>query len=115
MCGARLSTSMYSWEVVCIGVDEESEFDDCRSITRLGYKSPSLTTKSSDEIGAQMHQGHRNMHITVDGSHHELQAGRHFKEYFYARALDHDSPDDPLLSLDSVSEYKMENMIEEIR
>lgn len=105
---------MHSWEIVCIDVDSDSEYDDCRAITELGYLAPTLNKKSSDEIGAQIHQGHRAFHITIDGTRHQLKSDRQQDVNFYVRTLDKNSVDDPLLSIEACSSYQLEDKMSEL-
>ena len=103
---------MHSWEIVCIEVDEDSDYDDCRAITTLGYRAPSLRKKDSDVVGARIHQGHSDFHVVVDGERVPLQADREEDVHFYARTLDEDSPDDPLLDLKSCTQYEMDEHLQ---
>lgn len=106
---------MHSWEIVCVDVDTDREYTDCRAITELGYLAPTLRTKSADVVGAQIHQGHRRFHLDVDGESVPLQADRDPDVNFYVRALDEDEPGDPLLELPSCDKYQLENKLEGVR
>jgi hypothetical protein len=114
MWGGRVAGDMHSWEIVCIEVDEDSDYDDCRAITTLGYRAPSLRKKDSDVVGARIHQGHSRFHLEVDGERVQLQADRSDDVHFYARTLDEDSPEDPLLQLGSCTQYEREEHLEEV-
>ena len=105
---------MHSWEIVCIEIDEDSEFNDCKAVSELGYHAPVFKTKSSDVVAAQIHQGHRSFHIELDGVRHPVTVGRHPDVNFYARTLDEDDPSDPLLTLDSIAKYRMDNKLGDI-
>lgn len=106
---------MHSWEIVCVDVDTDREYADCRAITRLGYLAPTLREKPSDVVGAQIHQGHREFHVEVDGERVPLQADRDPEVNFYVRTLDDDAPDDPLLELPSCQTYALEDRLEGVR
>jgi hypothetical protein len=103
---------MHSWEVICIELDEDNEYDDCRAITTLGYLAPTLRKKSADVVGARIHQGHSNFHIEVDGERIPLRADRRSEVSFYARCLEEDSPDDPLLDIKRCAQYELDEHIE---
>lgn len=105
---------MHSWEVVCIEVDEDSEFDDCRAISTIGYRAPSLKKKSADVVGARIHQGHSDFHVVVDGEQVQLQAASDPDVNFYARTLDEDSPSDPLLELENCTDHELNERLEGI-
>lgn len=99
---------MHSWEVACIEVDEDRDVEDCRAITEVGYYAPSLTMKSADVVGAQLHQGHAAYHVVIDGERVPLQAGKDPDAHFYVRTLEEDSPDDPLLELRTCTDLKLD-------
>lgn len=106
---------MYSWEIVCIEVDEESKFDDCRAITELGYRAPSLKKVSANAIGAKIHQDHSMYHITVDGERVPLQAAKDPDVHFYTRTLDEDSTNDPLIEMVSCTRYEMDEHLKSVK
>lgn len=106
---------MHSWEIVCVDVDTEREYADCRAITELGYLAPTLRKKSADVVGAQIHQGHRSFHVEVDGETVPLRADRDPDVNFYVRTLDDDEPGDPLLELTSCNKYELENKLQGVR
>ena len=103
---------MHSWEVICIEVDEASEYDDCRAITTLGYLAPTLRKKRVDVVGARIHQGHSDFHVEIDGERVPLEAEQHPGMGFYTRTLDEDSPEDPLLGLTPCRQYELDEHIE---
>ena len=90
---------MHSWKVACVEVDDERDVEDCRAISEVGYYAPSLSRKSADVVGAQIHQGHAAFHVVLDGERVPLQAGTDPDVNFYVRTLEEDSPEDPLLEL----------------
>ena len=99
---------MHSWEVACIEVDDERDVEDCRGIREVGYYAPSLSRKSADVVGAQIHQGHAAYHVVVEGERVPLQAGTDPDGTFYVRTLDEDSPEDPLLELRTCRDIERE-------
>lgn len=110
-----MELSMYSWEVVCIDIDEDREFDDCRAIEEIGFLAPSLKRTGTNTAGAQITQGHKQFHIVLDGERIPLQHAKDPDIHHYVRTLDEDSPADPLLQLDGCSKYELENHIESVR
>jgi len=100
--------AMHSWEVLCIEIEEDSHFDDCRAISKIGYKAPTLRKKSANAVGARIHQGHADWHANVDGHRFKLKGAKDPDKHFYARTLTEDSPDDPLLSLQKCSDLEKE-------
>lgn len=103
---------MHSWEIVCVELDDDSDFDDCRAISALGYLAPTLRKKSADVVAARIHQDHSNFHIEVDGERVPLRADRHPDVDFYTRTLEEDRPDDPLLDVKQCQTYEMEEHIQ---
>ena len=104
----RLCRCMHSWEVACIEVEDERDVEDCRAIREVGYYAPSLSRKSADVVGAQIHQGHAAYHVVVEGERVPLQAGTDPDGTFYVRTLDEDSPEDPLLELRTCRDLERE-------
>jgi hypothetical protein len=102
---------MHSWEVVCVEIADDSEFNDCRAIDEIGYLAPTLRRKPASVIGAQIKQGHKNLHITVDGREVQLQPAKDDDVHFYVRTLDEDSSDDPLLDQQSCDKYELEDRV----
>lgn len=99
---------MHSWEVVCIDVDEDSEYDDCRAIREIGYLGPTLKRKSANTAAAQIRQGHSRFHFEDDGERVTLQGATDPDVHFYVKSTDADSPDDPLLELVACKQYEMD-------
>jgi len=44
---------MHSWEVLCIEIEEDSHFDDCRAISKIGYKAPTLRKNPRTQWGRE--------------------------------------------------------------
>jgi hypothetical protein len=105
---------MHSWEVACIEVDGERDVDDCRAISEVGYYAPSLSRKSADVVGAQIHQGHAAFHVVIDGECVPLQAGTDPDVNFYVRTLEGDSPEDPLLDLRTCRDVEREERTRDV-
>lgn len=100
---------MYSWEVVCLDADEESDYDDCRAVTIIGKEvANNLREKQVDMVASQIANDNSAYHIVVDGRKIPLQAAK-ADSRMYVRTLDEDSPDDPLLDLPAVEEWKYDD------
>lgn len=99
---------MYSWKVPCVGIAEDSEFDDCRSIRTIGKEvANNLREKQVDMVSSQITSGNTAYHIEVDGERIQLQAASDGPRQ-YVRTMDEDSSTDPLLDLPTIEEYKHE-------
>jgi hypothetical protein len=105
---------MYSWEAVCIELDSDRGYDDCRAIETIGFLAPSLKKSSTNTAGAQIKQGHKQFHIKIDGQKVSLQNAKDPELHQYVRTLDEDSPDDPLLDLPRCQKYELDNHIENV-
>lgn len=105
---------MHSWEVACVEVDAERDVEDCRAISEVGFYAPSLSRKSADVVGAQIHQGHAAFHVEIDGERVPLQAGTDPDVNFYVRTLDEDSAEDPLLELRTCTDLEREAQFEDV-
>lgn len=106
---------MHSWEVVCVELDPDREYNDCRSIETIGFLAPSLKKSSTNTAGGQINQGHKQFHIKIDGERLPLQSAKDPDIHQYVRALDEDSADDPLLELPRCGKYELKNHIENVR
>ena len=90
---------MFSWEVICVEVDPESEFDDCRSIESIGVSvADSLRRKKVDSTAGIIRNDLGSYHVT-DGDRRIPLRGVRGDEFMYVRTLDEDSPSDPLLDM----------------
>lgn len=97
---------MYSWEILAIGLDEDSEYEDCRRVDKVGYRvAGSLKESQVDEVASKINSGLSAYHTNVAGSRWEVEAVTDGPT-MYVRTLPEDSPDDPLLELPSISEWK---------
>lgn len=96
----------HSWEVVCVSYQDETDYDDCRALKEIGYLAPSLRTKKVDAVASMINSGLSNFHIMLDGRKIPLKSAEGTR--YYARVKDEDTPDDPLLDLPTVTEYKNE-------
>jgi hypothetical protein len=103
---------MHSWEVVCIEVDDDSSFSDCRAISQIGYKAPSLKKKDSNNVSGRIRQGHSDYHILVDGRRVPLESAKDPDVHLYVRTMDEDTTDDPLLQLESCSSLELSKRFE---
>lgn len=104
----------YSWEVVCITRDEESEYNDCRSIDELGYVvAANRRFIDAETASLRIRSGNKRFHVEIDGETVPLEAAGEYPLH-YVRARDADSPEDPLLSLPSREELEREDYLESI-
>lgn len=106
---------MHSWEVVCIELDPDRNYDDCRAIEKIGFLAPTLKRSSTNTAGAQIKQGHKRFHIMMDGEKVPLQNHKDPDLLHYVRILDEDSSEDPLLDLPRCGKYELDNHIEGVR
>ena len=97
-------TNKFSWEVVAVGLDDDAEHDDCRQITDIAYLAPSLTTAKIDVIASKINSGYTPYHLETPGGRVELQVAKDQRNY--VRTAAEDTPDDPLLALPTIEEYK---------
>lgn len=105
---------MYSWRVVCVGTDEESEYDDCRGVHTIGKEvANNLREKQVDMVASQIANDNASYHIVVDGREIPLQAAK-ADSRMYVRTLDEDRSDDPLLDLPRVEDWKYEDKYREL-
>lgn len=101
----------YSWEVLCVDVDEDSEYDDCRAVDEIGFRvAAGLRRKTMDTAAVMVESGNTDYHVTVDGERVPLQPVVD-EPPRYLRTLDEDSSTDPLLDLPTCAEYEMEQRL----
>jgi len=106
---------MHSWEVLCVGYDETSEYDDCRGINKIGLNvAENLREKKVDQVAYQLRNDQTNFHIVVDGREVPLNGIIDGMER-YVRTFDEDRTDDPLLDLPTIEEYKQSERRSQIR
>lgn len=106
---------MYSWEVLCVGYDDTSEFDDCRSIDRIGLNvAENLREKNVDQVAYQLTNDQVAYHIVVDGRNVPLQ-GVLDGMLRYVRTFDENRADDPLLDLPTIAEFKQSERLSHVR
>ena len=59
---------MHSWEVTCIELRENSEYDDCRSIEKIGFKVASQIQKRNiDQAYSMIESNLTNYNVVVNG------------------------------------------------
>lgn len=100
----------HSWEVVCVTVDDDAEHDDCRRITEIGYKAPTLRRKQVDQVASMIESELSAWHLETDAGRVPLQAVT--DDRLYVRTLDEDSPDDPLLSVIDCNTWEQEDRLD---
>lgn len=104
----------YSWEVVCITRDEDSEYDDCRCIDELGYVvAANRRFIDARTASLRIESGNKQFHVEVDGETAPLEAAGEYPLH-YVRTRETDTPDDPLFSLPSRQELEHEEYLESI-
>lgn len=91
---------MTSYRVECIVRDEDSEYDDCRSIAELGFEgmSKDIVKKAPETVYNIIEKPRTDVYIVVDGSKVVLQQVED-GDRKYVRTEDEDTDDDPLLDL----------------
>lgn len=106
---------MYSWEVLCVGYDDSSEYNDCRSIEKIGLNvAENLREKKVDKVAYQLANDQVGYHIVVDGRQVPLN-GVLDGALRYVRTFDENREDDPLLDLPTIKTYKQNQKLSQIR
>lgn len=100
--------------IVCIEIDEDSEYEDCRQITHLGFLSPSLTKRKMDRIWWGVTSANVGGYfIWHDDQVVPLQAAEH-EGHRYVRVRDEDTPNDPLVNFPTCEEYERSDKYEDL-
>lgn len=106
--------SHWAKRIVCIEINEDSEYDDCRQITHLGFLAPSLTKRKMDRVWWSVNSSNVGGYfVWHDEQIHKLQAAED-GDYRYVRAADEDTPSDPLLNLPTCDEYERSDRYEDL-
>lgn len=99
------------FNIVCVNVDEESEFDDPRAITEFGIQAPKLRVKAADMVWSiQQSRGHY-VHLEVNGEEINPIPERE-DGVRYLRVADTLTSEDPLMELPTCTEYKLQERVE---
>lgn len=99
--------SEYGWQVRCLDLADEPEFDDCRSIERIGFHVANSVRKEAVDITAAKIRAENSSgyFIEVNDEPIPLQPAGH-EDQNYVRTYDTDRSDDPLLSLPTCTDYE---------
>ena len=98
--------SEHGWEVVCLDIDETSDYEDCRAIKRIGFHvANSVKKEPVDTTAGKIRSDLSGYYVTSGGEPVPLQPAK-ADGASYVRSLDSDSDNDPLLSLPSCTEYE---------
>tara|TARA_A100001037_G_scaffold303684_1_gene338340 strand:+ start:10690 stop:10980 length:291 start_codon:yes stop_codon:yes gene_type:complete len=90
---------MHSWEVTCIELRENSEYDDCRSIEKIGFKVASQIQKRNiDQAYSMIESNLTNYHVVVNGEDIALVSAN-VGDIRYVRTEGSDTSEDPLMKL----------------
>lgn len=101
------------FELVCIEVDEDADFDDVRAITGVGYLAPSLRRKSHEYAWWLVANHDPALFVRTDSG-----VARPTAETVEGRKViqvaDELSPDDPLLDLPTCDEYRSDQQLQHV-
>lgn len=106
----------HGFEIVCVDLAEDAEYNDPRAISAVGYEAPSLTISPLDKVAAIQASdvGSRPfVHLLVNGDP-EIPAVEEVDGKRYLRVADEFTPDDPLMSLPTCDEYEFQKETEHI-
>lgn len=105
---------MHAWEIVAVDLDEHSEFDDPRAVDRIGYEvAGSLKTGSVDAACLKMESDLSGYYVVRDGRRLETEPVVD-GELQYIRTAAENTPDDPLLDLPSIEEWRSQERLSEL-
>lgn len=90
---------MHSWEVTCIELGEDSEYNDCRAIEKIGFKVASQIQKRNiDQVHNMIESSLTRYHVVVNGENIALESVIS-GEKRYVRTGGSDASEDPLMKL----------------
>lgn len=107
------------FEIGCVDLREESEFNDQRAIERIGILAPILKEKKLDvawSMQRKKQEGdaeHHYVHLKVDGVVRYPVAKKH-NNHKYLSMTGELSENDPLLDLPSIAEYKQQERLDNL-
>lgn len=97
---------MHSWEVLCIGIDDDSEYEDTRQINEIGIKvAENLQVHSVGKIAIQLNSNNTAYHMKQGDEKIPLQGSVDGAKQ-YIHTLPEFRDDDPLLTLPTITEYQ---------
>lgn len=108
------AVTWHGFTIVCVDVDEDSEFDDQRAITRLGFLAPKLKIEDIDKAWAIQQSRGNHVCIEIDGVPVNPVSDKE-DNVKYLRTTEELSTDDPLLDLPSISVYRAEERLDQIQ
>ncbi len=98
MCLRARTVDVTGYEVICVTLDYDSEYEDCRCIDGLGFRTPdgSTTTRSPEQVWEMIERDGDTVVVEYRNEQSELVAveddGRR-----YVRTEPEDTPEDPLV------------------
>lgn len=89
---------MARYEIICVDVDQNSEYDDCRCIERIGFpaESEGIATRTPAEVYDMIEEDGHTIFVEHEGSETEVIADTH-GDTKYVRSSPNDTEDDNLL------------------
>lgn len=106
----------HGFELTCIKIDDESQYDDPRSIEEYGFEAPTLTFKSTDLVGSIQKNRHGHgpyVHVKVE-SEVVIPEAVSTDDGHYLRTMSKWDADDPLMSLPLCGDYQYEEKMASI-
>lgn len=100
--------------IVCIEVDEESEFDDPRSISAIGFLAPKLKVQETGMAWGILKSRENYLCLEIDGKPVN-PVPETVNGVKYLRTADALTPEDPLMELPTHEVYKNEARFSAIR
>lgn len=90
--------AMADYEVQCVSLDYDSQFDDCRAIEVVGFDAVGggFTRKTPEQVHRLLAEEGHGVYVVYHGERSTVRAVTD-GERRYVRAAEEDTPDDPLL------------------
>lgn len=106
-------TNWEGFEIVCIELEDDSEYEDCRAIEEIGIHAPSLRKHEIDKAWASLKKRQYWYHIKIDGELvHPKPAKENGRKYIHVNQ--ELTPDDPLLQLPRCKKYQRRKEFENL-
>lgn len=99
------------FEIVCVDVNQDDEYDDCRAIEQIGFLAPSLNLDARVKAWESLEKRPYWYHVEINGEQVHPVPDKVGNRKFI-RVADENTPDDPLLELPSCAEYKRKQQLE---
>lgn len=89
---------MGAYEVICVTLDYDSPYDDCRRLDSLGFESTTggITRKTPTEVHELAANHEDTVYVTYHGERREVRPAERDGQR-YVRTTDEDTAEDPLL------------------